>query len=1155
MKQTIRIITLLLLAIAGAGQVWGGKVYIGTLTGGSLKFYSAYENSTFSGEITSTTSVSGGATVFFQATPDANHSLYEIGVTNFTVERVSDTGNAEARRRASGPGIGDEITLAAVDASKGIFKFTMPAIGDAIVSGTFPDQIPVTITAGSTSKVYDGTPLRDGSFDVSGLPEGHEHAFNVTMTAESTLTNVGSTSNVIATVDGVTVSSTQATPVGNYLVTIASGTLEVTAKSLTVTADSDTKVYDTTPLTKDSYTSTALAEGDAFESVTITGSQTVVGESGNVASAAVIRNGNGDDVTDCYAITYVSGTLTVTTATMTGISATDYEAEYDGAAHTITMTGVPEGATVTFGDRPSAVTSAKAPVYTSVVERTIYWKVVKDNYYDVTGSATVKISRKPLTITADSETKVYDGTALKKNIYTSTALADGDRIVRVTVTGSQTNVGECENVPSAAFIRNASSWDMTSNYDITYVSGTLEVTTATMTGISATGYEGIYDGASHSLTVTGVPQGATVTYGESEDDISGTEVPTYTDVVDKTIYWKVAKANYYDVTGHATMKITAKDVTITAQDKVFAYTGSVQSWPEYDVDGLVGSDAITAVVTGSITYPSEGTVANVVESYEFTSGTPGNYSVTTHDGLLTMTNASAAITITAASESWTYDGETHANNTVTVTEGELLEGDVLVAEATGSVTNVADTKNRNNPIAAGYKVMNGTEDVTDNYAITAVAGKLEVMPKAVTISGITASDKTYDGTTTAKLNTDNYVIEGKLEADNLVIRISNATADFVDKNVGTNKEIIITGIVLGGSARGNYTLSEQPQGLTATISKKILSVTANDMTISYGDEPDNDSVRYTGFASGESESDLDGNLTYTYNTASNGKGSAYTAGSPVGTYYIIARGLSSGNYRFIYRTGVLTVEEKVIDYADGTITQDENGYTVNLDEGEGSANELPDDDDLANLTYSRTLTPPGNGSGEVQIDGEAANLYTVCLPFTPLTDGHVKYYTLSRVSGETIFFNEVTTAPVSHTPYLVAVMGSANFKERCADVEVGSMEINSTTVDGYTFTGTFTGLTNAESTGKYILQNGNRWGLVTTEKPDARIPPFRAYIESTSGARLLIGSIDGETTGIRYIRTTDADGTEQWYDLNGHRISKPTKKGVYIHNGRKEAVK
>ena len=87
-----------------------------------------------------------------------------------------------------------------------------------------------------------------------------------------------------------------------------------------------------------------------------------------------------------------------------------------------------------------------------------------------------------------------------------------------------------------------------------------------------------------------------------------------------------------------------------------------------------------------------------------------------------MTTASVAITITAASQAWTYDGEAHQNTAVTVTSGELLEGDELVAVATGSVTNVADTADGNNPVAAGYKVMHGTEDVTANYVITAVAG-------------------------------------------------------------------------------------------------------------------------------------------------------------------------------------------------------------------------------------------------------------------------------------------------------------------------------------------------------------------------------------------------------------------------------------------------
>ncbi|MBO6032992.1 MAG: hypothetical protein J6Q22_16270 [Prevotella sp.] len=240
----------------------------------------------------------------------------------------------------------------------------------------------------------------------------------------------------------------------------------------------------------------------------------------------------------------------------------------------------------------------------------------------------------------------------------------------------------------------------------------------------------------------------------------------------------------------------------------------------------------------------------------------------------------------------------------------------------------------------------------------------------------------------------------------------------------------------------------------------------------------------------------------------------------------------------------------------GDIVEVREGYIFNLDESTGSANELPSGAVLVKLTYTRKLIAPGtdSGSGEVQIGGQEANLYTICLPFKPLTGTNVKYYTLSGISGETVIFKEVTT-PAANAPYLVAVTGSDAIEVSCRDVRVTSMNIKSTTIDGYTFTGTFTGLTNVESAGKYILQNGNSWGLVTTEKTNGRIPPFRAYIESTSGARLLIGSIDGETTGIRYIRTSDTDGTNQWYDLNGHRIASPTKKGIYIHNGRKEAVK
>ena len=253
----------------------------------------------------------------------------------------------------------------------------------------------------------------------------------------------------------------------------------------------------------------------------------------------------------------------------------------------------------------------------------------------------------------------------------------------------------------------------------------------------------------------------------------------------------------------------------------------------------------------------------------------------------------------------------------------------------------------------------------------------------------------------------------------------------------------------------------------------------------------------------------------------------------------------------------LTVKPKKVEYEGGDVTQDQNGYTVTLTEDPNgpSAQPLPDDEDLAGLTYSRTLTAPGSSEGDVQIDEKPANLFTICVPFAPETGTAVKYYTLSGVSGESLNFSEVET-PVANTPYLVAVTGSVNFTEDCTDQEVTSMEITTTTKDGYTFNGTFTGLTNAQAAGKYILQKGNKWGKVTKEKTNVYIPPFRAFVETPANAAPVLGGAitEGNTTGIENIRTIDQDGTERWYDLSGRRIASPTK-GVNILNGKKVVVK
>lgn len=78
------------------------------------------------------------------------------------------------------------------------------------------------------------------------------------------------------------------------------------------------------------------------------------------------------------------------------------------------------------------------------------------------------------------------------------------------------------------------------------------------------------------------------------------------------------------------------------------------------------------------------------------------------------------------------------------------------------------------------------------------------------------------------------------------------------------------------------------------------------------------------------------------------------------------------------------------------------------------------------------------------------------------------------------------------------------------------------------------------------------------------VRPFQAYAVHTSQARgedscyiplTSIGGGDGDTTGIMEIENGKLN-IESWYSLDGRRLNaKPTKKGVYVNNGRKVVIK
>lgn len=403
---------------------------------------------------------------------------------------------------------------------------------------SWPTAQKVVVTANTATKTYDGTPLTDGGYTVefggqtyhlaAGQPQELANGDVLTVQIEGSVTDVepSPTANKI-----VSVSIMNGTTDVHHIYNVQkeNGELQVKPMPLTVTAGSDSKVYDGTALTKNSYTSTDPAAGDTLASVTVTGSQTNAGSSDNVASGAKLMRGD-RDITANYAIEYLPGTLTVTpvtdkvTVTITGYTDT---VTYNGAERSVTgyETAISNplytAENFTFSGTAS-VTGTDAGTYMMGLTAAQF-ENISHNFTNVEFTVTdgwLKIDPMALTITADSGSKVYDGTELTKNSYTSTDPAAGDTVASVTLTGSQTNVGSGDNVASDAKLMRGDR-DVTANYAIEYVNGKLTVTKNESAKLTADAYRGVYDGAAHDAvvktTITGAVEGDSWTYAYSLD--------------------------------------------------------------------------------------------------------------------------------------------------------------------------------------------------------------------------------------------------------------------------------------------------------------------------------------------------------------------------------------------------------------------------------------------------------------------------------------------------------------------------------------------------------------------------------------------------------------------------------------------------------------
>ena len=139
-----------------------------------------------------------------------------------------------------------------------------------------------------------------------------------------------------------------------------------------------------------------------------------------------------------------------------------------------------------------------------------------------------------------------------------------------------------------------------------------------------------------------------------------------------------------------TLSINCKAVTLTADDASKVYDGTALTKGTFTATALEEGDdhTFTVVMTEESTITAVGTQPNViatVDGVDVTEGEQpiavGNYCVTTANGELEITANEAAIVITSATTSWTYNNALHKDETYTVT----YNGTAVEADSTGKV--------------------------------------------------------------------------------------------------------------------------------------------------------------------------------------------------------------------------------------------------------------------------------------------------------------------------------------------------------------------------------------------------------------------------------------------------------------------------------------
>ncbi|TSA34779.1 MAG: S-layer family protein, partial [Opitutales bacterium] len=800
-----------------------------TVTGGnSTRVYGAVNpglTSTISGfvngETFSNTGISGAASVTTAATATSNVGNYAIV-----------------------PAAG---TLAAANYSFGSF-----------VNGTLAvTPATLTITANASTRLYGAAdPAFSGT--VSGFVNGETLASATTgtllFTSTATVTsNVGSYA-----LTGVDLLARH----GNYVFVqdAANATaLTVTPAPLTATAVSAAKSYDGVAYAGGAgLTFSGFRNADSAAS--LSGTATYAGTSQGATNVGSYVLTPGGLSSANYTISYAPGALTVNPAVLTASLASS-DKVYDGntsATGSLTLSGLVGsetlGVSATYAFNNKNVNLANTVTASSVTLAD--GTGLASNYVLASGqTATAHITPLAVAVTGVSAVnKVYDATdvaTLAGTAIVTPLSGAGDSPVIIgtaNATFADKNVGNTKAVTVGGY---SLSGVGASNYSLLPAAGlTADITPATLR--VAVNSDAKFVTTLDPATFNGVSLSGFLG-ADSLADVSGSATITRTNaaVNGAGTYAGVLTATGLSAQNYV-MNYTPGDFTVVPADRILvrvanetvtygtAANPSVQSVQYFNGstglvsltrvgatntfdDGVVGGNGtVTFSVVAANPLLSAGgnlrvgtyglgveTASLVITGTNFT-GTP------VVAGTLNVTPLSVQVTgITAANKA--YD----RNNAATVSGGVIasLTGDAVSVSAAGVVASFADkmAANGKSVTATGYALTGA--DASNYQLVQPAVVTANITPISLTVTGATALNKAYDGTSVATISGGAITLAAG-EAVSLVT--SGVVGAFADSAVANGKSVTALGFALSGADATNYVLA-QPSGFTANITRRLLT--------------------------------------------------------------------------------------------------------------------------------------------------------------------------------------------------------------------------------------------------------------------------------------------------------------------------------------------